>query len=52
VPSRDIPRYVEWYRAGRLPVNRLLSGTIPLEEINAGFDALARGETVRTVVEL
>jgi alcohol dehydrogenase len=52
VPSRDIPRYVEWYRAGRLPVDRLLSGTIPLEEINAGFDSLARGETVRTVVEL
>jgi alcohol dehydrogenase len=52
VPSRDIPRYIEWYRAGRLPVDRLISGKIALDDINAGFDALARGEAVRTVVEL
>ncbi len=50
VPARDIPRYIEWYRAGRLPVNRLLSGTLALDDINAGFDQLARGETVRTVI--
>ena len=29
VPSRDIPRYVALYRQGRLPVDRLMSGTIP-----------------------
>ena len=52
VPARDIPRYIEWYQAGKLPVNRLLSGTLPLEQINTGFDQLARGETVRTVIAL
>lgn len=50
VPSRDIPRYVALFREGRLPVDRLLSGTIPLERINEAFDALADGKAVRTVV--
>ncbi len=50
VPSRDIPRYVALFRDGRLPVDRLLSGTLPLSDINAGFDALAEGRAVRTVV--
>lgn len=50
VPSRDIPRYVRLFREGRLPVERLLSGTIPLERINEAFDALADGAAVRTVV--
>ncbi len=50
VPSRDIPRYVGLYREGRLPVDRLMSGTIALDEINAGFDRLAEGEVVRLVV--
>lgn len=50
VPSRDIPRYVALFREGRLPVDRLLTGTIPLERINEAFDALADGEAVRTVV--
>ena len=50
VPSRDIPRYVALYRQGRLPVDRLLSGVIGLEDINAAFDALADGKAVRTVI--
>ncbi len=52
VPSRDIPRYVEWYRAGRLPVNRLLSERIALADINVAFDRLASGESIRQVVEI
>jgi len=50
VPARDIPRYVALFRQGRLPVDRLLSGTIPPADINAAFDALADGRAVRTVV--
>ncbi len=50
VPSRDIPRYVALYRQGRLPVDRLMSGAIQLDEINAGFDRLHAGEVVRLVV--
>jgi alcohol dehydrogenase len=51
VPVRDIARYVALYRAGRLPIDRLLSGTIPLEQINEGFDRLHEGGVVRLVVE-
>jgi alcohol dehydrogenase len=50
VPARDIPRYIEWYQAGRLPVDRLLSGSLALEDINLGFDRLARGEALRQTV--
>jgi alcohol dehydrogenase len=50
VPSRDIPRYVALYRAGRLPVDRLLTHRLRLDEINAAFDRLARGEAVRQVI--
>jgi alcohol dehydrogenase len=50
VPARDIPRYIEWYQSGRLPVDRLLSGTLALADINLGFDRLARGEVLRQTV--
>jgi alcohol dehydrogenase len=52
VPSRDIPRYIEWYQAGKLPVDKLLSETLLLDEINEGFDRLARGETLRQTLTL
>lgn len=50
VPTRDIPRYVELYRRGRLPVDRLMSGRLRLEEINEGFDRLHQGKAVRQVI--
>ncbi|MFO1256518.1 MAG: zinc-dependent alcohol dehydrogenase family protein [Sphingomonadaceae bacterium] len=50
VPSRDIPRYIQLYREGRLPVKRLLSGTLTLDQINQGFDRLHDGSAVRQVI--
>jgi alcohol dehydrogenase len=50
IPSRDIPRYIEWFQAGQLPVNRLLSGSFPLEDINTGFERMANGEALRQTV--
>lgn len=50
VPMRDLPRYVSLYRAGKLPVDKLLTHTLKLDEINLAFDRLARGEAVRQVV--
>lgn len=50
VPRRDIPRLIALWQSGRLPVDRLQTGTLGLEEINAGFDALARGEAVRQLL--
>jgi alcohol dehydrogenase len=51
VPARDIPRYVALYRAGRLPVDRLMSGKLTLDQINEGFDRLHEGKAVRQVIE-
>ena len=50
VPSRDLPRFVALYQAGRLPVDRLLTHRLTLDEINAGFDRLVRGQAVRQVI--
>lgn len=50
VPSRDIPRFMALYRQGRLPVDKLLSGRLMLDEINEGFDRLHEGQAVRQVV--
>ena len=50
IPSRDIPRFIEMYRQGVLPVDRLLSHRLTPDEINEGFDRLASGEAVRQVV--
>jgi len=50
VPPRDMPRYIDLYRRGRLPVDRLMSDHIRLEDINEGFDRLASGHTVRQII--
>jgi alcohol dehydrogenase len=52
VPNRDIPRYIQLYQRGLLPVDRLLTGTLDLKEINEGFDRLHDGQAIRQVVEL
>jgi alcohol dehydrogenase len=50
VPQRDVPIFIELYRQGRLPIDRLKSGTIRLEDINAGFDRLADVAAVRQIL--
>ncbi|MCU1642080.1 MAG: alcohol dehydrogenase [Nocardia sp.] len=50
VPARDIPRYEQLWRAGRLPVERLISARIELSEINEAMDLLADGHAVRQVI--
>lgn len=50
IPSRDIPRYIDLWRAGRLPVEKLLSSVSPLSEINELMDKLADGHVVRQLV--
>jgi alcohol dehydrogenase len=52
VPTRDIPRYVALHRAGRLPVDQLVSGHLTLSGINEGFDALHSGHAVRQIVRI
>lgn len=50
VPRRDVPRYVAMYQAGILPVDKLHTHTLRLDEVNAGFDRLAQAQAVRQVI--
>ena len=50
VPSRDIPRYAELWRAGRLPVEALISSHISLDDVNHAMDTLADGRAIRQVI--
>lgn len=50
VPQRDIPRYIEMWRSGALPVEKLLSGTLKLDDVNEAMDRLADGAAVRQVI--
>ena len=51
IPRRDIPRFIGMYQARLLPVDKLHTHTLRLEEINLGFDRLAQGLAVRQIVE-
>ena len=50
VPSRDLPRYIDLYQRGKLPVDKLLTSRLKLERINEGFDLLHEGKAVRQVL--
>ncbi|GAA3794646.1 zinc-dependent alcohol dehydrogenase family protein [Sphaerisporangium flaviroseum] len=50
VPRRDVPRFIGMYRAQALPVDRLLSDRLALDDVNAGFDRLHTGAAVRQVI--
>ena len=50
VPLRDVPRFIELYQQRRLPVDRLMSDRVRFDGLNAAFDALADGRTVRQVL--
>ena len=50
VPARDIPRYIALWKAGRLPVERLLSSISRLGDINQLLDKLADGSAIRQII--
>jgi len=49
-PRIDIPRYVELFKAGKLPLDKLISQTLPLDRVNDAFAALQGGEVARSVL--
>jgi alcohol dehydrogenase len=51
VPDRDIPRFINLFKQGRLPVDKLMTDFISLDEINAGFDKLAKGDSSRIIIK-
>ncbi len=50
VPSIDIPNFLELYKNGSLPVDKLITHRLKLEDINEGFERLANGEAIRQVI--
>ena len=52
IPARDIPRFVELYQRGKLPVDRLHTSTSSLDDINEGFDKLDAGKTIRHIIKM
>ena len=46
----DVPRIVDWYMEGKINIDDLITHTMPLEDINEGFDLMKRGESIRGVV--
>jgi len=46
----DVPRIVDWYMDGKIKIDPLITHTLKLEDINHGFDLMARGESIRSVV--
>ncbi len=49
-PQRDLPRFVALWKAGRMPVDRLQTASLPLERVNDAFEALANGQAVRQIL--
>ncbi|HLS69752.1 MAG TPA: zinc-binding dehydrogenase, partial [Kiloniellales bacterium] len=51
VPLRDLPRMFALYHRGLLPVEKLLTHRLPLEDINLAMDRLHDGTAIRQVVD-
>ncbi len=51
-PERDFPLTLDLYRAGRLPLDRLVSHRLPLDEVGGAFELMRSGEALRVVLDL
>ena len=49
-PGADALRYLDWFRAGRLPLDRFVTTTYTLDQINDAIDDLRSGRNVRGVI--
>lgn len=47
---RDFPRLLEFYRAGQLKLDELISREYALEDINVAFEAMLKGEVARSII--
>ncbi|MEZ5524478.1 MAG: S-(hydroxymethyl)glutathione dehydrogenase/class III alcohol dehydrogenase [Pseudomonadales bacterium] len=46
----DVPKIVDWYMAGKINIDDMITHTMPLEDINKAFDLMHAGESIRSVV--
>ena len=47
----DVPKIVDWYMDGKIEIDPMITHTMPLEDINKGFDLMHEGKSIRAVVE-
>ncbi len=47
----DVPKIVDWYMNGKIQIDPMITHTMPLEDINKGFDLMHKGESIRGVVK-
>ena len=52
LPSRDFPMLIELYLQGRLDLDRFVSETIKLDDVEAAFHKMEKGDVLRSVVVL
>jgi S-(hydroxymethyl)glutathione dehydrogenase/alcohol dehydrogenase len=46
----DVPKIVDWYMNGKIQIDPMITHTLPLTEINKGFDLMHEGKSIRSVV--
>jgi|TARA_R100000005_G_scaffold93803_1_gene70109 S-(hydroxymethyl)glutathione dehydrogenase/alcohol dehydrogenase len=46
----DVPQIVDWYMDGKINIDDLITHTMPLDDINRGFDLMHGGQSIRSVV--
>ncbi len=46
----DVPKIVDWYMEGKIDIDRLITHTMPIEQINDAFELMHQGESIRSVV--
>ncbi len=46
----DVPKIVDWYMDGKIEIDPMITHTLPLDDINKGFDLMHSGESIRSVV--
>jgi len=46
----DVPKIVDWYMEGKIQIDPMITHTMPLEDINKGFELMNSGKSVRGVV--
>ncbi len=51
-PRGISPLLAEWYKSGELDLDRMVTRTIGLGDTEAAFEAMERGETLRSMIRL
>jgi S-(hydroxymethyl)glutathione dehydrogenase / alcohol dehydrogenase len=46
----DVPKIVDWYMAGKIQIDPMITHTLKLEDINTGFELMREGKSIRSVV--